>query len=75
MRLGRAGRRSDRAERSDRSVSPRLPWCLAFAAGAIIFVISSEIIPETHRKRFKIEGTFGLIIGFVVMMVLDATLG
>jgi zinc transporter, ZIP family len=54
---------------------PLLPWGLAFAAGAMIFVISSEIIPETHRKGFKIEGTFGLMIGFVVMMVLDTTLG
>jgi zinc transporter, ZIP family len=54
---------------------PLLPWGLAFAAGAMIFVISSEIIPETHRKGFKIEGTFGLMTGFVVMMVLDVTLG
>ena len=54
---------------------PLLPWGLAFAAGAMIFVISGEIIPETHRKGFKIEGTFGLMIGFVVMMVLDTTLG
>jgi len=54
---------------------PLLPWGLAFAAGAMIFVISSEIIPETHRLGFKTEGTFGLMIGFVVMMVLDTTLG
>ena len=54
---------------------PLLPWGLAFAAGAMIFVISSEIIPETHRKGFATEGTFGLMIGFVVMMVLDTTLG
>ena len=56
-------------------VQPLLPWSLAFAAGAMIFVISGEIIAETHRKGFKIEGTFGLMIGFVVMMVLDTTLG
>ena len=54
---------------------PLLPWGLAFAAGAMIFVISSEIIPETHRKSFATEGTFGLMIGFVVMMVLETTLG
>jgi len=54
---------------------PLLPWGLASAAGAMIFVISSEIIPETHRKGFKIDGTFGLMIGFVVMMILDVTLG
>jgi ZIP family zinc transporter len=56
-------------------IEPLLPWTLAFAAGAMLFVISSEIIPETHRLGFKIEGTFGLMVGFVVMMVLDTTLG
>jgi ZIP family zinc transporter len=54
---------------------PLLPWALAFAAGAMIFVISSEIIPETHRKGAKIESTFGLMIGFVIMMTLDVVLG
>lgn len=53
---------------------PLLPWGLAFAAGAMLFVISDEIIPETHRKGFETEGTFGLMVGFVVMMVLDVTL-
>ena len=56
-------------------LEPLLPWGLAFAPGAMIFVISSEIIPETHRQGYKIEGTFGLMIGFVVMMMLDTTLG
>jgi ZIP family zinc transporter len=56
-------------------IEPLLPWTLAFAAGAMLFVISSEIIPETHRLGFKIEGTFGLMVGFMVMMVLDTTLG
>ena len=55
--------------------APLLPWGLAFAAGAMLFVISDEIIPETHRKGFESEGTFGLMIGFVVMMFLDTTLG
>jgi ZIP family zinc transporter len=41
----------------------------------MVFVISSEIIPETHRLGFKIDGTFGLMIAFVMMMVLDTTLG
>jgi ZIP family zinc transporter len=54
---------------------PLLPWGLAFAAGAMTFVISSEIIPETHRKGAKIESTFGLMIGFVMMMTLDVVLG
>jgi ZIP family zinc transporter len=51
---------------------PILPWALAFAAGAILFVVSDEMIPESHRKGFEREATFGLIIGFVIMMLLDS---
>ena len=51
---------------------PILPWALAFAAGAMLFVISDEIIPESHKKGFEREATFGLIIGFVIMMLLDS---
>ncbi len=54
---------------------PLLPWGMAFAAGAMLFVISDEIIPESHRKGFEKEATFGVMIGFVVMMILDVTLG
>jgi len=54
---------------------PLLPWGLAFAAGAMIFVISHEIIPETHRRGYENHGTLGLIIGLVVMMFLDVVLG
>ncbi|RMG73959.1 MAG: ZIP family metal transporter, partial [Nitrospirae bacterium] len=54
---------------------PLLPWGLSFAAGAMLFVISDEIIPESHRKGFEKEATFGVMIGFVVMMILDLTLG
>ncbi len=54
---------------------PVLPWGLAFAAGAMLFVISDEIIPESHRKGFEKEATFGVMIGFVIMMLLDVTLG
>ena len=50
---------------------PILPWGLAFAAGAMLFVVSDEMIPESHRKGFAREATFGLIVGFVVMMLLD----
>ena len=56
-------------------VEPLLPWGLAFAAGSMLFVICGEIIPETHRKGFQKVGTFGIILGFVVMMSLDVTLG
>ena len=50
-----------------------LPWGLA--AGAMIFVISSEIIPEMHRRNVKTHATTGLMIGLVVMMFLDVALG
>ncbi len=52
-----------------------LPWALAFAAGAMIFVISSEVIPETHRHGAENRSTAGLMVGFVVMMWLDAAIG
>ncbi len=55
--------------------APLLPWGLAFAAGAMLYVISHEIIPETHRRGFQDAGTLGLMIGLAVMMVLDVTLG
>jgi ZIP family zinc transporter len=48
-----------------------LPWGLGLSAGAMLFVISHEIIPETHRKGHEISATTGLILGFVIMMVLD----
>jgi ZIP family zinc transporter len=51
---------------------PILPWGLAFAAGAMLFVVSDEMIPESHRKGFEREATFGLIVGFVIMMLLDS---
>ncbi|MEM2943197.1 MAG: ZIP family metal transporter [Methanomassiliicoccales archaeon] len=51
-----------------------LPLALAFAAGAMIFVVSDEMIPESHRKGFERQATFGLIIGFIVMMMLDSML-
>lgn len=53
---------------------PLMPWTLGFAAGAMLFIISDEIIPETHRGRYKTLATFSLLGGFVVMMFLDATL-
>jgi ZIP family zinc transporter len=52
-----------------------LPLGLSFAAGAMLFVISDEIIPETHRRGYEREGTAGVIIGFIVMMILDNLLG
>lgn len=52
-----------------------LPWGLGFAAGAMLFVISHEIIPESHRKGHETWATSGLMIGFVLMMLLDTALG
>lgn len=51
-----------------------LPAALGFAAGAMLFVISGEIIPETHRAESTKHATFALIVGFVAMMVLDVAL-
>jgi len=51
-----------------------LPWGLAFAAGAMLFVISGEVIPETHRPGIEKRATFSLVVGFVVMMLLDVLL-
>lgn len=39
-----------------------LPWALTFAAGAMVHVVSHEIVPETHRHRFENEATFGLTL-------------
>jgi ZIP family zinc transporter len=54
---------------------PLMPWALAFAAGAMLFIISDEIIPETHRRGFESLATFSFLIGFACMMYLDATPG
>lgn len=54
---------------------PFLPWGLSFAAGAMIYVISHEIIPETHRSGHQNKATLGLAFGLVVMLFLDVWLG
>lgn len=51
------------------------PLAMGFAAGAMLFIIASEIIPETHENEKKERATFVLLIGFLVMMALDHTLG
>lgn len=56
-------------------VSALLPYILAFAAGAMIFVVVEEVIPETQKDRFADLATLGFVLGFVVMMVLDLSLG
>lgn len=54
---------------------PVLPYALSFAAGAMIYVVVEEVIPETQQDKFADFATMGLIIGFVVMMALDVGLG
>lgn len=54
---------------------PILPFALAYAAGAMLFVISDEIIPETHSRGKSRQATYGLMIGFVIMMALDNLFG
>ena len=55
--------------------SPILGFILAFAGGAMLFVISDEIIPETHSNGYERQATYGIIIGFIIMMILDVALG
>lgn len=50
---------------------PLLPWGLAFAGGAMLFVISNEIIPGTHRGGDPREATFGVLLGYIVMTLFD----
>lgn len=52
-----------------------LPFALAFAAGAMIFVVVEEVIPETQRDKYTDVAVLGFIAGFVVMMILDVALG
>jgi ZIP family zinc transporter len=52
-----------------------LPYALAFAAGAMIFVVAEEVIPESRQKGNEHIATMGLMIGFAVMMALDVGLG
>lgn len=54
---------------------PILPYALAFAAGAMIYVVVEEVIPETQKEKNTDRATLGLIMGFVIMMALDVGLG
>lgn len=55
--------------------NPLLPYALSFAAGAMIFVVVEEVIPETQLDKHTDIATLGFILGFIVMMVLDVGLG
>lgn len=57
------------------SFQPILPYALCFAAGAMIFVVVEEVIPESQQERFTDTSTLGFIGGFIIMMTLDVGLG
>lgn len=56
-------------------ILPILPYALSFAAGAMIFIVVEEVIPESQRGGHTDLATIGLVLGFIVMMVLDVSLG
>ncbi|MCR5146094.1 MAG: ZIP family metal transporter [Clostridia bacterium] len=58
-----------------KSIVPILPYVLAFAAGAMIYVVVEELIPESQDGEHSNIGTIGVAIGFIVMMILDVALG
>lgn len=57
------------------TILPVLPYILAFAAGAMMYVVVEELIPESQAGEHSNIGTIGVSIGFVVMMILDVALG
>lgn len=57
------------------SIAPLMPWLLSFAAGAMIYVVVEELIPEANLGEHSHIGTLGVMAGFLVMMVLDVALG
>lgn len=56
-------------------IRPLLPYALAFAAGAMIYVVVEEIIPEAQQEKDTHAATFGAMLGFALMMLLDVALG
>ena len=56
-------------------VTPIVPYLLSFAAGAMIYVVVEELIPESQAGEHSNIGTIGVAIGFVIMMILDVALG
>lgn len=52
-----------------------LPYALSFAAGAMVYVVIEEVVPETQRDKYTDFATIGFVIGFITMMILDVSLG
>ena len=57
------------------TITPMMPWILSFAAGAMIYVVVEELIPEAHLGEHSHPGTISVMAGFLVMMLLDVLLG
>ncbi|MDR1542450.1 MAG: ZIP family metal transporter [Clostridiales bacterium] len=58
-----------------RFISPFMPWLLSFAAGAMMYVVVEELIPEAHLGEHSNAGTLSVMAGFLIMMILDVALG
>ena len=56
-------------------MKPMLPYALSFAAGAMIYVVVEELIPESQLEKHTDVATIGAMLGFSVMMTLDVALG
>ncbi|MDR2094154.1 MAG: ZIP family metal transporter [Treponema sp.] len=56
-------------------IAPYMPWLLAFAAGAMMYVVVEELIPEANLGSHSNIGTMGVMAGFLLMMILDVALG
>lgn len=57
------------------SIQPLMPWLLSFAAGAMLYVVVEELIPEANLCHGGHTGTLGVMAGFLIMMILDVALG
>lgn len=57
------------------SLATIMPWFLSFAAGAMVYVVVEELIPEAHLSEHSHWGTWSFMVGFVIMMILDVALG
>ncbi len=55
-------------------IFPYMPWLLSFAAGAMMYVVVEELIPEAHLGEHSNTGTMGVMFGFLIMMILDVAL-